>query len=111
MTPGQRLAAIAQLDQLKAERELCQTSAYALAAPASEPPTPELLAALATQHQRAAFAGSACATATVSGPQVNPSVCVGWIRRVTTVAAARPRAPYPVGVPSTTSLTTLRSMQ
>ncbi len=53
MTPGQRLAAIAQLDQLKAERELCQTSAYALAAPASEPPTPELLAALATQHQRA----------------------------------------------------------
>ena len=53
MTPGQRLAAIAQLDKLKAERAICRTSADALAAPASEPPTPELLAALATQHQRA----------------------------------------------------------
>jgi putative DNA primase/helicase len=58
MTPGQRLAAIAKLDELKAESELCRTSAYALAAPASEPPTPEQLAALATQHQRGSYIDS-----------------------------------------------------
>ena len=52
MNAHNQKATIAQLDKLKAERAICRTSADALAAPASEPLTPERLAALTAQHQR-----------------------------------------------------------